>query len=106
MTAEKGEGRDPFGASHICGGSCINHGYPEPNSVNQARKPHHARMVGALERGSIEGYHAVRDSCGHLPKCFINPGARGLRDRLISNNHEAYIQARAEANSDEEDAED
>lgn len=86
---------DPVGASHVCGGTCINHAIPEKNSVNQERKPHHAAMKAALEIGSIRGYIEVRGKCNHEPKCFINPGAYRLTAAIIANNQAEYDQANA-----------
>lgn len=87
------KGEDPVGASHICGGTCVNHAQPEPNSVNQARKPHHQAMIKALEGGKINQYHKIREQCKHIPKCFINPKARKLDKRLIDTNLEEYKRA-------------
>lgn len=83
-------GSDPVGASHICGGSCINHAIPEKNSVNQSRKPHHSGMRKALEEGDIGLYRAARDACTHTPKCFINPEANNLTAFLIVRNRDQY----------------
>lgn len=88
-------GDDPVGASHVCGGSCINHAIPEKNSVNQSRKPHHSRMRKALEEGDIRLYRETRDVCAHEPKCFVNPGANNLTQRLIVNNRGQFEEVKA-----------
>lgn len=77
------EGGDPIGASHVCGGGCVNHTQPEFNSVNQARKPHHQSMMEALDERNISKYRKIRGQCNHTPKCFINPGARNLDKGLM-----------------------
>lgn len=77
------EGEDAIGASHVCGGSCLNHLRPEANTINQGRKPHHAALTEALEGQDIERYKAIRSSCNHNPKCFVNPGARNLATALL-----------------------
>jgi len=83
---------DAAGGSHVCGGMCLNHARPEGNKINQERKGHHAKMMAALDKGRIDTYQQVRTSCQHMPKCFINPRARGggLEQKIISANLEAY----------------
>lgn len=92
MTREK-DG-NPIGASHTCGGSCMNHTNPEPNTTNQARKPHHADMVTALESKTVADYLQLRATCDHEPKCFINPAARRIGASVTSNNRQLYDKIR------------
>lgn len=93
MTNEKSAGSDPYGASHICGGQCMNHCQPEPNSVNQARKEHHKAMRNALELGQVSVYRDVRNRCKHEPRCFINPAAHSDMQRTIISSNEAEYTA-------------
>lgn len=86
----KEDKEDSAGGSHTCGGKCLNHARPEPNKINQERKAHHKKMLEALEKGNIEAYIKVRTGCNHIPKCFINPAARGLNDIIIKANRQAY----------------
>lgn len=82
---ESASGVDSTNASHTCGGSCLNHAVPEPNSLNQARKKHHSQMLAALEKADVETYKKLRAECKHNPKCFINPGPRNLTEHLKKN---------------------
>jgi len=86
------EGQDAIGASHVCGGSCLNHTIPEANSLNQARKKHHAQMLAALEKGNVASYKTRRNNCNHRPKCFINPAARNLNETIRKVNEREYQQ--------------
>lgn len=69
-------------ASHVCGGTCLNHAIPEPNSINQGRKKHHSQMLSALEKADVDRYKKLRKECNHIPKCFINPASRNLTELL------------------------
>lgn len=81
---ESAKGVDSINASHTCGGTCLNHAIPEPNSLNQGRKKHHAQMLAALENADVEKYKKLREECQHHPKCFINPGPRRYTEILKS----------------------
>ena len=113
MTSSKSV-KNPWGASHTCGGVCLNHGIPESNTDNQSRKRCHRRMRLALESGSVEEYKRLRKECKHCnQKCFINPGTCKLTERIIANNLGLYNCTKAdlaqrlhEAIMDEDDDED
>jgi len=85
-------GNDVLGASHVCGGECLNHAVPEPNSLNQQRKKHHSKMKAALEGGNVGQYIEIRKECKHEPKCFVNPQANRLTEGVRSANQEMYRQ--------------
>jgi len=91
--AKMGKGQeDQYNASHICGGSCLNHAFPESNRTNQSRKPHHEAMVEALSTGNIEAYRILRHKCEHEPRCFVNPTTRKL-DQIVKQKGHDYMEA-------------
>jgi hypothetical protein len=83
MTRDETAGDDLCGASHICGGTCVNHAIVEPNSVNQARKLCHGSMKQALRSEDVAAYKVLRGLCSHHPRCFINPKAHGITFAFI-----------------------
>jgi len=85
---------DAVGGSHVCGGRCLNHARPEPNSINQQRKAHHTKMKAALEQNSLVAYRQIREECKHEPKCFLNPERLGLTQALIKANQAEYDKIR------------
>jgi hypothetical protein len=83
MTRDETAGDDLCGASHICGGTCVNHAIVERNSVNQARKLCHGSMKQALRSEDVAAYKVLRGLCSHTPRCFINPKAHGITFAFI-----------------------
>lgn len=78
MTRDESAGHDLCNSSHVCGGSCMNHSFVEPNSINQSRKVCHGGMRSALVQEDVAAYKTLRRLCQHVPRCFINPKAHGI----------------------------
>ena len=78
ISRDPNSGADTYGASHVCGGCCVNHAIVELNSVNQSRKTCHRSMKQELRAGQPLSYLTLRQQCQHSPRCFVNPLANGI----------------------------